>query len=99
MKRSDDFSRPYKAPKVATTKSRKRDASARYSAIQGPLRPLRGAPPPNAKPDLGLAYQLPQSHLGRPGGGTAKAGGTTRRPLVLQMDRGRILFRTGGAPC
>ncbi len=23
---------------------------------------------------------------------TAKAGGTTRRPLVLQMDRGRILF-------
>ncbi len=23
-----------------------------------------------------------------------KAGGTTRRPLVLQMDRGRILFRT-----
>ena len=26
--------------------------------------------------------------------GTAKAGGTTRRPLVLRMDRGRILFRT-----
>ena len=23
-----------------------------------------------------------------------KAGGTTRRPLVLQLDRGRILFRT-----
>jgi len=23
-----------------------------------------------------------------------KAGGTTRRPLVLQMDRGRILFQT-----
>jgi len=28
-----------------------------------------------------------------------KAGGTTRRPLVLQMDRGRILFRTELQPC
>jgi hypothetical protein len=42
-------------------RSRKRDASARYSALQG-------------------------------SSNTAKAGGTTRRPLVLQMDRGRILF-------
>jgi hypothetical protein len=37
VKRSDDFSRPYNATKVATTKSRKRDVSARYSALQGPL--------------------------------------------------------------
>ena len=45
-------------------RSRKRDVSARYSAIQGGLM-------------------------------TAKAGGTTRRPLVLQTDWGRILFDDG----
>ena len=106
MKRSDDFSRPYQATtpalvggarEVATTKSRKRDASARYSAIQDT---------PPASPKFEVNFGLANEHLPdlgevarrrRNGGG--KAGGTTRRPLVLQMDRGRILFRTGGAPC
>jgi hypothetical protein len=97
MKRSDDFSRPYKATKVATTKSRKRAAGARYSAIQGPLR-LRHLP--HMRNQIwGWHTNFLNRIWGRPGGGTAKAGGTTRRPLVLQMDRGRILFRTGGAPC
>ena len=40
-----------------------------------------------------MAERLPQSNFGEvPKAEGVKAGGTTRRPLVLQMDRGRILF-------
>ncbi len=47
----------------------KRDAGARYSALQGGCK-------------------------------TAKAGGTTKRPFVLQMDRGVFFYlHIGGATC
>ena len=98
VRRSDDFaqhplrvSRPYKA----TTKSRKRDVSARYSALQDPH-----PPPPNSILEFGQTQGPLPPNLGEvPKAEGVKAGGTTRRPLVLQMDRGRILFRTGGATC
>ena len=66
----------------------KRDASARYSALQDPH---------PASPKLIFRFWVGNrsSPIEFGGGDMAegvKAGGTTRRPLVLQMDRGRILF-------
>ncbi len=75
---------------IEAIRNRKRDVSARYSAIQGPL----PASPNSYRIWAGMKSLL---NLGRRVG--AKAGGTTRRPLVLQMDRGRILIPHGGATC
>ena len=69
---------------VPATTNCKRDASARYSALQDPH-------PASPKFDLkfGLVPKLPLSNLGEvPKAEGVKAGGTTKRPFVLHMDEG-----------